>query len=340
MGGFVNNIKVYIAEHNNPWFNLATEDWLFKNSPSDEHLLFLWRNSPCIVIGRFQNPWIECNLSAMEKDGITLSRRQSGGGAVYQDLGNTNFTFMSPIDSYDIQRNFSIILNAIKLFGIEGVASGRNDLTVEGKKFSGSAFKKNSRKAFHHGTMLINANMGALPLYLTPDKEKLVSKGIRSVASRVTNLSALEPSITHDALCEVIIEEFFKMYKSRVEIEELSLEVLSKEPTLNETYKQYSSWQWLYGSSPHFSHPISKRFDWGRITFDFKVKKGIIEEISLSSDALNTEFIEFLQEILPSTPYTTQKIYETIMTKSEQRLPSSLHSMAFDVASLLKEECV
>ncbi len=336
----MNKVKVFIAEHNNPWFNLATEDWLFKNFPSDEHILFLWRNSPCIVIGRFQNPWIECNLGAMETDGITLSRRQSGGGAVYQDLGNTNFTFMSPIDSYDVQRNFSIILNAIKRFGIEGVASGRNDLLVDDKKFSGSAFKKNSKKAFHHGTMLINANMGALPLYLTPDKEKLVSKGIRSVASRVTNLSTVEPSITHTALCDAIIEEFFETYQSRVEVEPLRLEDLSKEPTLNETYKEYSSWQWLYGSSPHFSHPISKRFDWGRITFDFTVKKGIIEEVSLSSDALSVEFIEFLQKILPSTPYTKDEIYQRIVTMSKQELPSFLASMALDVANLLQKECI
>ena len=333
-------VKVFIAEHNNPAFNLATEDWLFKNFPDDTHLLFLWRNSPCIVIGRFQNPWIECDLSAMEKDEITLTRRQSGGGAVYQDLGNTNFTFMSPIDSYDIQRNFSIILNAIKRFGIEGVASGRNDLLVDDKKFSGSAFKKNSKKAFHHGTMLINANMGALPLYLTPDKEKLVSKGIRSVASRVTNLSTLEPSITHEALTEAIIEEFFLTYQTQVEVEQLLLDNLTKEPTLNETYEQYSSWQWLYGSSPHFTHPITKRFEWGRITFDFTVQKGVIEKVALSSDALSIEFIEFLQDILPLTPYTPKDIYDKIISRSKEKLPDSLQSMALDVATLLQKECL
>ncbi len=336
----MNKLRVFVAEHNNPWFNLATEDWLFKNFPSDEHILFLWRNSPCIVIGRFQNPWIECDLSAMEKDGITLARRQSGGGAVYHDLGNTNFTFMSPIDSYDIQKNFSIILRAIKHFKIDGVTSGRNDLLVDGKKFSGSAFKTNSKKAFHHGTMLINANIGALPLYLTPDKEKLVSKGIRSVASRVTNLSDIEPSITHEKLVEAIIEEFFNTYQNKVEVEELHLEDLSKEQSLNETYEKYSSWQWLYGSSPHFTHPITQRFEWGRITFDFVVQKGIIKEVALSSDALSVEFIEFLQEILPSTPYTKVDIYEKIISMGDKKLPLDLRNMAKDVATLLHKECV
>ncbi|NCB00570.1 MAG: lipoate--protein ligase [Spirochaetia bacterium] len=336
----MNKVRVFTAEHNDPWFNLATEDWLFKNFPDDEHILFLWRNSPCIVIGRFQNPWIECDLGAMERDNIILSRRQSGGGAVYHDLGNTNFTFMSPIDDYDIQRNFSIILKAITHFGIEGMTSGRNDLLVEDKKFSGSAFKKNSKKAFHHGTLLINANMGALPLYLTPDKEKLVSKGIRSVSSRVTNLATIEPSITHEKLCEAIIEEFFNTYESRVEVEALTLSNLSLEPTLNETYTQYSSWQWLYGSSPHFTHPISKRFEWGRITFDFTVQKGLIKEVALSSDALAVEFIEFLQNILPQTPYTKQDIYSKIINLASIELGESLQSMALDVATLLYEECV
>ncbi len=336
----MNKVKVFTAEHNNPWFNLATEDWLFKNFPDDEHVLFLWRNTPCIVIGRFQNPWSECDLAAMERDNITLSRRQSGGGAVYQDLGNTNFTFMSPLDSYDIERNFSIILKAIKHFGIEGYTSGRNDLLVNEKKFSGSAFKKNSTKAFHHGTMLINANMGALPLYLTPDKEKLVSKGIRSVSSRVTNLTQIAPAISHDALCKAIIDEFFDTYQTHVEIEELRLEDLTKEPTLNETYIQYSSWQWLYGSSPHFIHPISKRFDWGRITLEFNVQKGVIKEVALSSDALVVEFIEFLQEILPNTLYTNEAIFSTITEHAKTELPETLFSMALDVADLLFKECV
>jgi len=332
-------IKVYTAEHHNPWFNLATEDWLFKQQNEDEHILFLWRNKPCVVIGRFQNPWIECDLQAMERDSITLARRQSGGGAVYHDLGNTNFTFMSPIDDYDIQRNFRIILDALEEFSIFGETSGRNDLIVDNKKFSGSAFKKNSKRAFHHGTLLIDADMKALPLYLTPDKEKLQSKGIRSVASRVTNLKERDERITHEQLCKVIIEKFFAYYDNEVEVVDLQIDFLSKHPDLNKTYEQYSSWSWLYGSSPHFFHPISSRFEWGRITLDLEVSKGVITHVEISSDSLSLEFIQFLHEILPSTPYTSQAIFQSLVTKGEQMLDPSLHTMAKDVATLLTKEC-
>ena len=332
-------IKVYTAEHHNPWFNLATEDWLFKQQSDKQHILFLWRNKPCVVIGRFQNPWIECDLPAMERDSVTLARRQSGGGAVYHDLGNTNFTFMSPIDDYDIQRNFSIILDALKRFDIKGETSGRNDLIAEGKKFSGSAFKKNSKKAFHHGTLLIDADMTALPLYLTPDKEKLQSKGIRSVSSRVTNLKALNGEITHENLCSAIIEQFYSTYEDEVEVVDLQTEFLSSHPDLHETYEHYSSWSWLYGSSPHFSHPISSRFDWGRITLDLEVIKGVITDVEISSDTLSLEFIRFLQEALPSTPYTPEAVYHSLVTEGEKKLEPSLHAMADDVAALITKEC-
>jgi lipoate-protein ligase A len=332
-------IKVFTAEHHNPWFNLATEDWLFKKKFENQHILFLWRNKPCVVIGRFQNPWIECDLQAMERDSVTLARRQSGGGAVYHDLGNTNFTFMSPIEDYDIQRNFQIILNALKQFGVEGSTSGRNDLIVGEKKFSGSAFKKNSKKAFHHGTLLIDANMSALPLYLTPDKEKLVSKGIRSVSSRVTNLSELNKEITHESFSEAIIKQFFTEYGEEVEVEDLAIDTLSAETQLYKTYETYSSWAWLYGSSPHFSHPISSRFEWGRITFDLEVAKGRIVNVEISSDALSLEFITFLQEKLPGTKYTPESIYENIVQEGEKVLDPSLHPMALDVATLLTKEC-
>ncbi len=334
----MSNIRVYTAEHHNPWFNLATEDWLFKNFPEDEHLLFLWRNHPCIVIGRFQNPWMECDLEKMKNDDIFLSRRQSGGGAVYHDLGNTNFTFMSPASEYSDKRNFSIILAALEKLGIKGEVSGRNDLLVDGKKFSGSAFKKNSKKAFHHGTLLINADLSGVSSYLTPDKEKLVSKGIRSVASRVTNLHDIVPGINHEVVSQAIIEEFFNTYSEKVEVEDLSIERLSKERSLYETYKTYSSWQWLYGSSPKFSHPISKRFEWGRITFDLKIHGGVIKDLEIASDALSVDFIEYLTEVIPGTAYTNDAIYHAIMDRIGTELPEGYHGMASDVAQLLQKE--
>jgi len=334
----MSKIRVYTAEHHNPWFNLATEDWLFKNFPADQHVLFLWRNHPCIVIGRFQNPWMECDLEKMKEDDIFLSRRQSGGGAVYHDLGNTNFTFMSPADDYSNTRNFNIILRALSTLGIAGEVSGRNDLLVDGKKFSGSAFKKNAKKAFHHGTLLINADLNGVSSYLTPDKEKLISKGIRSVSSRVTNLHDIVSGLTHESVSHAIIEEFFNTYEERVAVEDLSIDRLMQESSLYDTYKTYSSWQWLYGSSPKFSHPISARFAWGGITFDLKIHGGRIQDLEISSDALSVEFIEYLMRVLPGTAYTDEAVYEAVVGNIESELSGEYHGMAQDVAALLQKE--
>ena len=173
--------RVLHSETFNPWFNLATEDWIFRDMNPEGHVLYLWRNSETVVIGRYQNPWLECRLDAMKADGVRLARRQSGGGAVYHDHQNLNFTFMSGVDVYDKERNFEIIIDALSKFGIKAETSGRNDMIVGGRKISGSAFKLTKDRAFHHGTLLVDVDLGRLGNYLNPDVLKLESKGIKSV---------------------------------------------------------------------------------------------------------------------------------------------------------------
>lgn len=327
------SIKIYSAEHNDPWFNLATEDWLYKNASEGEHLLFLWRNQPCIVIGRFQNPWSECNLEAMERDGVLLARRQSGGGAVYHDLGNTNFTLISPADDYDIERNFEIIIKALKKFGIEALQSGRNDILVDGKKVSGSAFRRGSKRAFHHGTLLIDAHMEKIGTYLTPDNSKLKSKGIRSVASRVANLTQFNPDITHTGLCDAIIETFAQYYNGSHAVEDLTIDRLSRENSLYKTYLAYRDWDWRFGSTPQFGHQISKRFPWGAITLDLDVKGGVIDNLNIFSDSLSVELIEYLKEVLPQTPYSSESMGEVL-----RRGSAEMEEMLQDLIKLIDEE--
>lgn len=333
----MSKIKIFTAEHHDPWFNLATEDWLFKTFPEDHHVLFLWRNKPCIVIGRFQNPWNECNIKAMETDGVVLARRQSGGGAVYHDLGNTNFTFMSPRNEYDKDRNFGIIIKALEKFGITAEQSGRNDILVDGKKVSGSAFRMTTQRAFHHGTLLIKTDMGKLPQYLTPDKTKLQSKGVKSVASRVANLTEYASALTHDSLCDEIIATFQKTYGDSCKVEDLTTERLSKIDSLYETYQLYSDWNWRFGSSPQFAHPISARFPWGGITLDIDIREGKIAGLNIFSDSLSVEFIERVQEVLPGTRYTPEDIRYTLLDGTKD-LPPEIQAMAVDVAALVEKE--
>ena len=316
-----NNLRVFISDTFDPCFNLATEDWIFRDMLSPEEIeltkiLFLWRNNNTVVIGRFQNPWTECNTGKMEEDKITLARRQSGGGAVFHDLGNTNFTFLSSKSTFDKSINNKIITNAINSFGVEAYASGRNDLlvnTTEGeKKISGSAFKETKDRSFHHGTLLINADMNKLGQYLNPSKKKLESKGIVSVRARVTNLQEINPEITHESLSNRIIQEFFNFYQSDCPIEVLDHQYLQSLPKLQEHFQKMSDWEWRFGEAPMFNHKMAESFSWGNIEVHLDVHKAIVEKAQIYSDSIHPEMIELLMASLKNISYTKNAFRDAI----------------------------
>ena len=314
-------LRVLISDTFDPWFNMATEDWIFRDLLTADELfetqiLYLWRNDNTVVIGRFQNPWTECNTAKMEEDKIILARRQSGGGAVFHDLGNTNFTFLSNKANFNKSVNNQIITNAINSFGLHSFASGRNDLLVqtnEGeKKISGSAFKETKNRAFHHGTLLIHADINKLEQYLNPNKKKLESKGITSVRSRVINLQVLNPKITHELLCERIIQEFFNHYKQVCEIEVLDHNFLLSLPKLQEHFLRMSNWDWRFGEAPNFNHQMSERFTWGSMDVYLDVHKATIERAQIFSDSLHPEMIELLMASFENISYTKDAIKASI----------------------------
>jgi len=314
-------IRVLVADTFDPWFNLATEDWIFRDMDPEYKVLFLWRNQNTVVIGRFQNPWTECNVEKMEQDEIKLARRQSGGGAVFHDLGNTNFTFMSGKNSYDKNENNQIIINALKRFNIDALGSGRNDLVLKSdegeKKFSGSAFKETKERAFHHGTLLINADLSRLGNYLNPNKKKLESKGIKSVLARVTNLVNINATITHEGLSEAIIEEFFKFYGCRCEIEHLDHDKLKSVAELNTYYEKLKDWSWRFGETPKFTHFMEERFSWGGIELHLNSHKGLITEVQIYTDSLHPEMIEILSSHLQGLRYEKDAIANALTKLSE-----------------------
>ena len=312
------NLRILKSAVTNPWFNLATEDWIFQALDANSHTLFLWRNSETVVIGRSQNPWVECKIDKMEADEVFLARRQSGGGAVFHDLGNTNFTFLSPKDSYDQEANFTIIINALKKLGIDAELSGRNDMQVGDRKISGNAFKHAADRSFHHGTLLVNANMQKLGDYLNPHPLKLKAKGIKSVRARVANLVEFNEDINHENLSDAIIEAFCEYYGETAPVEELDEASLAKQPTLNKYYQQMADWDWRFGKTPEFTHHIETRFDWGIIDMHLDVKQAIITDVVIFSDALNVELIDLLQEALPGIKYNKDDIKATFNELSQR----------------------
>ena len=324
-------LRILKSAITNPWFNLATEDWIFNTLDPDSHTLFLWRNSETVVIGRSQNPWVECKTDKMEEDDVFLARRQSGGGAVFHDLGNTNFTFLSPKDDYDQTANFTIIVNALKKLGIEAELSGRNDMQVGDKKISGSAFKHAIDRSFHHGTLLVNADMQKLGDYLNPHPLKLQAKGIKSVRSRVANLKEFNKDINHEILSDAIIEAFCEYYGQTVSVEELDEASLAEQLTLNKYYQQMADWDWRFGKTPQFSHRIETRFDWGLIDLHMDVKQAVIEEVVIFSDALNVELIELLKAALTGIKYNRHEV------KAKLDKLSQAHA---DLAAQIDDFCI
>ncbi|SBS25242.1 Lipoate-protein ligase A [Marinomonas aquimarina] len=312
----MNKTRILISNSDDPWFNLAVEDTIFRSMPADQRVLFLWRNADTIVIGRAQNPWRECNTERMQQDGVKLARRQTGGGAVFHDLGNTNFTFMAPKPEYDKEVSTNIVLAGLETLGIKGLANGRNDLVVEDgemiKKFSGSAYRETSDRGFHHGTLLLDTNMQRLGDYLNPDAKKLAAKGITSVRSRVINLKQIQPTIDHQVVCEAIIAAFSSYYGEQVEPEWISPDHFHDLPGLHERFAHQSSWDWNYGSTPPFTHSLEERFDWGGVQLLLDVEKGVIKQATVYTDMLEPAPLENLAPRLQGLHYNVANVVDAV----------------------------
>lgn len=300
--------RLLISESTHPHFNLAVEDAIFRSMDPAQKVLFLWRNDQTVVIGRGQNPWKECNTKKMAEDGITLARRSSGGGAVFHDLGNTNFTFMAGKPEYDKSISTNIILKALSLLGIEAEASGRNDLVVkvgdEIRKISGSAYRETQDRGFHHGTLLIDVDFTKLGNYLNPDPKKLKAKGITSVRSRVANLQEFDASLDHDKICEAIQKVFFDQFGTAQAIEFISEDNPPNIPGFEAQYEKQKSWEWNFGQALQFSHELSERFNWGGVEIHLDVVRGgMIEQAKIFTDSLFVEPFELLAEALKGCRY-------------------------------------
>lgn len=286
-----------------PHKNLAVEEYLFSRCREDEVILYLWQNENTIVIGKNQNVWRECQISRIEEDGAVIARRISGGGAVFHDLGNLNFTFLASKENYDLKRQLQVILKAVQKLGIHAEASGRNDILVDGLKFSGNAFHEHKGRCYHHGTIMVDVKLGELNKYLNVSRKKLESKGIRSVRSRVANLTDYNPELTIGQLKKALKETFEEVYghESRT-VRETDLDGQA----VRELYKKYASWDWIYGREFEFQYEISERFDWGQVDIQFQVDSGRIAEAAAYSDSLKPEVIQRLPEALRGIRYNNQ----------------------------------
>ena len=307
----IEKIALYESACYNPHWNLAMEQHLLESLPEDTCILYLWQNQNTVVIGRNQNAWKECAVALLEEEGGRLARRLSGGGAVFHDLGNLNFTFLVSQADYDLDRQFSVIQEAVRAFGIPAEKSGRNDVLADGRKFSGNAFYKNGTRAYHHGTLLVDVDMQKMGRYLNPSKAKLQSKGVASVRSRVVNLRELNPQVTIEGLKSAMAEAFSKVCGLPLKrLEDESLDMVY----VDALCRKNGSWEWLYGQKIPFTFEWEDRFPWGGIQIVLQVENGVVHQARVYSDAMDWAIAPKLEQALTGCRFAADALGQAIAT--------------------------
>lgn len=325
----IRKLQYFIGSCTDPHRNLALEEYLTDTVGADTCILYLWQNKHTVVIGRNQNAWQECRTTELERDGGTLARRLSGGGAVYHDLGNLNFTFSLRTQDYDLRRQQSVIVEACRSLGIPAEISGRNDILTNGCKFSGNSFYSHAGCSFHNGTLLVNVDMANLGKYLTPSKTKLESKGVASVRSRVINLTELKPDLTIDGMAQAMVKALETVYGLKAEkLHEEDFDAAE----IERRYQRFHSYDWVYGKSVPCSFSCAKRFAWGEVTVELAVENGCVADAAVWSDAMDAEFAAPLAQALRGCRFAVDALCERVQSVGECRDYSG------DLCALLREQ--
>ncbi|PVG00022.1 Lipoyltransferase and lipoate-protein ligase [Serendipita vermifera] len=273
---------IYISTSTSPLWNLSLEDLLFRRAPAESPLLLIYRNDPCVVIGRNQNPWKEMNMAALQAAGLPFVRRRSGGGTVYHDLGNTNFSLHLPRNSFERKKGSALALEALKKLKVpDAWVNDRNDVCVSEYKVSGSAYKIINDRAYHHGTMLLNAEVGQLRDVLRNTKDGMVGRSVTSVRSPVKNIAEMKPGVEHNVFSEALIDSFCSQFSMERAVTLIGEEIMDADHPEEKRYIEHSiteleSWEWKYGQTLDFTHRISGKVEGHELDAEINAKHGII----------------------------------------------------------------
>lgn len=295
-------MKYFETNSTNPYYNLAFEEYIQRNY-NDDSCLILWQNDNTIVYGLHQNPLEEINFDVAKDLRINTVRRGTGGGTVYHDLGNLNFSYITDWND-GINSNYheflQPVITAFAELGLTIEVQGRNDLVLKGKKISGSAQCLIKNRILHHGTLLIDSNLDILQSVLNVSQDKISSKGIKSVKSRVTNIQEhIDYKLHIDEVKTLLIKHWF----ANQPFEQITL-------TPNDIHKiqcleqeKYRTWEWLYGRSPKFDFKNKKRFSGGTIEVNLDVKDGIIKDCIINGDFLSLKPVSELEQAIIGCHY-------------------------------------
>lgn len=279
-------MKYIINKSKNPYFNLALDEYAMKHIDEDEDFFFLWQNDPAVIIGKNQNTAEEINAQFIKDNNIKVARRVSGGGAVYHDEGNLNFTFIISVDDpgkVNYKKYVQPIVDALASMGIKAELSGRNDILVDGLKISGNAQRLANGKLMHHGTIMFDLNVENMVNSLNVAPDKIISKGVKSVRSRVTNIKDRLPEGTG---LQEFWDQLHYFLSNEGQDEEIVLTTEDLRKIEKEAMTRFSTWDWIYGASPVFDLKNENRFPWGRLELLMNVEQGLIESIRFQGDYL------------------------------------------------------
>ncbi len=297
-----------------PQINLAIEEYVLRTMDIDEDsFLLFYINEPSIIIGKNQNTIEEIDTDFVEENGIKIVRRLSGGGAVYHDLGNLNYSFITKDDGESF-RNFKKftepVVDALAKMGVKAELIGRNDLLVEGRKISGNAQFATQGRMFSHGTLMFDTEIDTVVSALKVRKDKIESKGIKSIRSRVANISEfLEEPMTIEQFRQEILNSIFGG-EENIKFRELTEEDWENIHELSK--KRYANWDWNYGKSPKFNMQHSHRFPVGSIDVRLQVDKGIIKDVVIFGDFFGVGEVEVISEKLKGIQYNRESISEAV----------------------------
>lgn len=295
--------KIYLSKENNPYINIAMEKLLFEHA-TDEVILFLWQNEPSVILGRNQNIYAECNINFLKENNILPVRRFSGGGAVYHDKGNLNFTFITSESRANEPHFLRVLKTAMQALGVEAQFSGRNDILCDGKKFSGHAWLVDEGHYMYHGTIMVDVDLSMLEKAITPSKLKLQSKGISSVSSRILNLAEKLPQITVQDVMLALEDAFCKIFGKSEQ-----RQFLSANAEAMALAEKLSSDAWLIGECPQFTITFEKMFPGKNVSISADVENGLIKNAKVYTDSLDMHHMEECEQGFKGMNFSEENIF-------------------------------
>ena len=304
-----------------PYLNLAREYVLTRDVLPGSPVLFLWSNEPSVVIGKNQDCYAECDVGRIMSGDVNLVRRFSGGGAVWHDRGNLCFSFCCSKQDYSVEKQTATIIEACRTLGFDAVRTGRNDIEIGGSKFSGNAYYEVGHNYCHHGTIMISCDLSRLSLYLKASGEKLKKHAVKSVRSRVVNLTDLDPSVSETAVRHALKDAFTAGYG------DVTVQSPPDGEEVATLYAKLRDRDWIINKSIPGNRAFSGHFQWGGITVNLMIKDGIISDCYIISDMLDSQIPDRFSSLLKGRPYSNMAIREAAAEAGGQWFAEDISSI-------------